>query len=247
MSKKPTSQVVGKIYSTVNYDMFKLRKDNRDIKEFNVSLKMESIVSMGQITSILIDPDGYVIDGQNRLEACKRLGIPVKYEVIEKSISTTDIAEIQNTSVKWNTGDYLKSFSADNNPDYLLYAKFKKSFPEISHSIAVMLLRNDIHRNKEHERSFHEGTFKVADYQKAVRIASRLRELSQFYKGTSKRGFALAFTKMSEHQEFDYDRLLRKMPKRCKDIMDFSRQEDYLTTLENIYNWRESKKVYFQK
>jgi hypothetical protein len=50
---------------------------------------------------------------------------------------------------------------------------------------------------------------------------------------------------MKENKDFEMKRLLRKLPKRCKELLDFSKTEDYLDTLQDIYNWKETKKVYF--
>ena len=58
-------------------DTVKLNPENRAINQRQVERLMDSIKKHGFIESIpiLVDPNGYVIDGQHRLEACKRLSI----------------------------------------------------------------------------------------------------------------------------------------------------------------------------
>lgn len=245
--KNEKPKVVGQIYSTINYDRFRFREDNRTVKENNVTAKMESILNMGQRQPITVDQDYYVIDGQHRLEACRRLNIPVLFLVEQRMTSTTEIAELQSTSVKWNVADYTKSFSATGDENYKLYRRFSEKYPEFSHTCRILMLSNKSVRNKTDEQVFKSGSFQVKSYTKAVDIAEKLRELSQFYKGFNKRGFVCAMIHMLQHPHFDFSRLLRKMPKRCKEIMDFSRTEDYLDTLQDVYNWKETKKVYFGK
>ncbi len=241
------SRVVGNIYSTTNYDRFKHRKDNRDIKESNVLAKMESILSMGQRQPVTVDPDFYVVDGQHRLEACRRLNLPVIYMVDQRSMSTLDVAQLQSTSVKWNVLDYTKSLASNGDENYKSYKLFAETYPEFSHACRIMMLCNRSYRNHNDEQVFREGGFKIKSYRKAVDVAEKLREMAKFYKGFNKRGFVCAMMQMMKHTDFDYSRLLRKMPRRCKEIMDFSRTEDYLEVLQSIYNWKETKKVFFMQ
>ena len=49
----------------------------------------ESIASIGLINPIVVDPAGLILDGRNRMEACKRAGVEVQTRVYEGS----DIAE----------------------------------------------------------------------------------------------------------------------------------------------------------
>lgn len=49
----------------------------------------ESIASIGLINPIVVDPAGLILDGRNRMEACKRAGVEVQTKVYEGA----DIAE----------------------------------------------------------------------------------------------------------------------------------------------------------
>ncbi len=49
----------------------------------------ESIASIGLINPIVVDPAGLILDGRNRLEACKRAGVEAATAVYEGS----DVAE----------------------------------------------------------------------------------------------------------------------------------------------------------
>ena len=70
------------ITSTNNYDQFVLLGNNRDVREGHVKAIMRSLEKNGNWTlrrPIDVNESFHVIDGQHRLEACTRLGIPVGY------------------------------------------------------------------------------------------------------------------------------------------------------------------------
>ena len=50
-----------------------------------------------------------VIDGLHRLEAHRRLDIPIRYIITDVDITVADIQRINNISNNWNTEDYLNS------------------------------------------------------------------------------------------------------------------------------------------
>jgi len=239
------SKVVGQIYETTNYEMFKKRSDNRQLKEHIVKERMESIKQIGQQDAIKVSKDFMVDDGQHRLEACRRLQKPVKYTFQEEPLSTHELATLQTQSSRWKVEDHAQSFLSKGIEDYRLYNLFVKLYPEFNHSVALVLLTNTISRNRHTEEQFKIGTFKVKSYTKAVKLADQLRKIGEYYEGYVRNGFIQAFLTLAEHPDFEFNRLLRKIPKRRKELMDFSKAEDYIQTLEHMYNWKETKKVQF--
>jgi hypothetical protein len=243
------TKVVAKVFATTDYALFSYRADNREIKEDNVRAKIKSIEIMGQQLPIKVDGNYVVQDGQHRLEACKKLGIPVKFIIDEDGeLTTKELALLQSSTKGWNSADFAHSFaeSSANSLDYQMYNKFSKLYPEFSHTIICILLTDLRSYGAYINKSFTEGTFKVKSFNKGCQIAEMLRLIQPYYKYYAKKSFVIAFLKMTDNKDFDMKRLLRKLPKRCKELMDFSRVEDYTAALELIYNWNETKKVYFR-
>jgi len=239
-------KVVGKIYQTKDYTKFSFRLDNRPINDSNVINLMESIQHMGQKLPIKVDSNYVVTDGQHRLKACVNLQIPVDYIIDDNEMSTLEIAQLQSTTKSWNNRDYASSFaSIPEGNDYRLYLSFADLYPAFSHGIIMMMLNNGAASGSGLEAAFKAGKFKIKSYTKAKNYAETIKQLSVYYAGFNKRGFASAIIVMMNNKDFSLERLLRKMPKRCKEIHDFSKTEDYLDTLQDIYNWKETKKVYF--
>jgi len=242
-------RVVGKVYSTTNYEMFSYREDNRKIDTDNVRHKVESIKVMGQQVPIKVDGKNIVQDGQHRLEACKQLGIPVEFIVDQEgSLTTNELALLQSSSKGWANEDYAYSFSQseEHGENYRLYREFCKLYPEFGHSTILLLLMNLKSPGSNVDKNFKAGTFKVKSFNKGRQMAEILRRFAPFYKNYTKRNFAVALVHIMSYPDFDLERLMRKMPKRCKELMDFSRATDYIQTFETIYNWKESKKLYFR-
>ena len=244
---KESTKVIGKIYQTTNYERFQFRVDNRPVEDNTVKKLVKSIGEMGQKLPIKVDYAFNVLDGQHRLKACMSLNIPVTYIIDNDLMSTEQIAQLQSTTKKWSASDYAHSFASDedNGSDYRLYNTFTALYPEFPHSTALLMLSNSKNNAGNADVNFKTGKFKVKSYTKAKLIAETLRKLSIYYKNYNKKGFVSSLVVMINHVDFSLERLLRKMPKRCKQIHDFSKTEDYLDTLQSIYNWNEAKKVYF--
>ena len=73
------------IKETKNYAIFKFRPENRPITEAHVrymfnSLKVKNLLDR---FPVLVNTEIEVIDGQHRIKACERFGIPVKYTMDE--------------------------------------------------------------------------------------------------------------------------------------------------------------------
>lgn len=246
-------KVIGKIYETKNYDMFKYRDDNRDVKDekgklirpHHVEHLMETISKIGQRQPISVDSENYVIDGQHRIEACRQLNIPITYIIDNRKTSTNDLIEIQ-IKEEWTLKERAISFSIDDD-NYQWYNIFAKKYPEFSHTLKVQMLTNTPDRNQKLEDDFRVGKFKVKSYNKAIETAEMVRKFAVYYPGYKKRGFVSAILHIKEHKDFDLGRMLRKMPILCKQLMDFSKTKEYIQTLEDMYNWKETKKVYFTR
>jgi hypothetical protein len=240
------SKVVGKIFQTKNYDQFKYRADNRPVDASNVHKLVKSFEVMGQKIPIKVDSSMNVLDGQHRLKACVQLKIPVIFIIDDEDMTTSEIAQLQATTKKWTYEDYAHSFANDENlVDYRLYNNFCSVYSEFPHSTAILMLGNQRTAGGNADQVFKSGKFKIKSFAKAKHIAETLRKMSIYYKNYNRKGFVSSIIVMMNHKDYSEERLFRKLPKRCKEIHDFSKTEDYLDTLQDIYNWKETKKVYF--
>lgn len=110
--------------TTTNYDLFKFFDYNRDLAEGNVKAKMESIRKIGFQGSILCHKESYdtsghlyIIDGQHRFEALKRLGMAVPFEFISGDPNIL-IRELNKSQREWATLSYIKQHAINGVENY---------------------------------------------------------------------------------------------------------------------------------
>lgn len=114
------------IKSTKDYSLFKLRNDNREhgINKTHLDYLIEKIKlrNLLDLNPIIVNEDFEVINGQHRLEAAKRLNLPIYYRVIEKC-SAKDIIDL-NFSKSWTMSDYLHFYCENNYEEYIKLKEF---------------------------------------------------------------------------------------------------------------------------
>lgn len=102
---------------TTDYSMFRAMTGNRMVSEARVKKIMDSIMEVGWISNpILINEKNEVIDGQGRLEALRRLGMPVEYRVVPGL--TVRECRALNETTSWHNPEYIKSWSDTGNESY---------------------------------------------------------------------------------------------------------------------------------
>ena len=118
------SEVANIVCRTNNYDRFKLAVENRDIKSTHVKdIKKSMIKNRGWIGApMVVDPNGYIIDGQFRYTAAKELGIPVEYVISDTNMAIC--VELNTTAKTWNTEDYIKNYANSGDNNYILFREF---------------------------------------------------------------------------------------------------------------------------
>ena len=132
-----TGKIVGAIYETEDYSVFKNLKGNRkrDRKRID-DLKASILKDGGQLQPIQVNKTYCILDGQARFEALKELGLPVQYYVKEGAGLAECIA-MNNTGKRWPLNDFIDSFidredvSEEVKDDYKrlrdYIAKYKKA------------------------------------------------------------------------------------------------------------------------
>lgn len=106
------------VFKTDEYDKFSDLLGNRDVKNNRKAMLMESINEIGYITNPIIVNEKYeVIDGQGRLAACKELGIPVTYIIVD-GIGIRECMRLNQNMKNWTARDYVESYAEQGNQSY---------------------------------------------------------------------------------------------------------------------------------
>lgn len=115
-----------KVYETKNYSLFKKLDGNRDV--YGVKGIVESIKQVGYIPSpICVNENMEVIDGQNRLEALKSLGMPIHYYIVD-GIGIDEARQMNIGRKNWSMLDYIKSYASEGNEVYSYFLEMLEKY-----------------------------------------------------------------------------------------------------------------------
>lgn len=148
---------------TKEYVQFNKHKANRKTNEKLVVRLIKSIENKNLLkcNPIVVDKHFNVIDGQHRLEAAKRLGLPISY-IIDEDIDVEDIIPLNVEKETWKLDEYLNFHcNQDDAYDYRLLESFMatNNFPKVN--IALELLHGC--RNSEFHTAFKKGFYKFPE------------------------------------------------------------------------------------
>lgn len=240
---------VSEVRVTTDYTRFKFDPLNRSVKPRKVSRLKQSILRTGgNLQSVLIDVNGNIIDGQHRVVVCQELGLPVRYEIADKSYQPGDMIELNNHGSSWVAGDYAEYHAKQGNPSYQIFLKYKEQFPELKDGILCSILENKYTLTNNDtgslaKRGFQQGEFVVMFENKAKQLLSHLRQISTFYKGWNRRAFIYAVIHLSNAKDFNWDKFIAKLQIRHVSLFDYPKAADFVKVLVDIYNYRERKKL----
>lgn len=127
------------VYETDDFSIFKLNPYNREIKEQKVNKFMSQGV---KDVVFLVNKQGEILDGQHRIEACKRLKQSVTFQIIDDA-EADYIHEINTVGSAWVFTDFLEHFAKRGFKQYIFLQNFFKKYPckLLSKKVIALLLR----------------------------------------------------------------------------------------------------------
>ena len=136
-----------KIYVTKDYDIFRKKEGNRDIKPALVNKLYRSILDHGyhDVSILIVGDKMTMLDGQHRVEALKRIKqdtgavYKVRYIVSRDFDDLQKIISWQKDRLSWSTMDYANSFATMGNPHYKTYLEFRKKY-KVKHHLNLLML-----------------------------------------------------------------------------------------------------------
>jgi hypothetical protein len=251
------------------YGMFKHISGNRDLSESNIQAIMNQLRERGQQQPIIINERNEVIDGQHRLEACKRLKMPIQY-IKRRGANLEDVISTNIVGKKWAVNDYINRFVAEGNEDYVQLQKFIEYCslsgfaPSVAIRIAEGVLSNKTYYmcddgvvrrsggNFPSEKKYKKlysvgdavklGKFKMKDPERArerLRVICMFQEFS-FY---TKMSFVSAIMQCMRIDGIDFERLLESARKYPRKWHNEASLENFVHMFEEVYNWRRKNKL----
>jgi|TARA_R110002110_G_scaffold25944_1_gene95981 hypothetical protein len=251
--------ITPKVHQTKDYSLFEKIIGNRWIdspdNELHVRKLMESFKDIYVPKPITVAKDYGIIDGQNRLEAWKRLRFPVLYIISDIAVSVRQIQMMNNLNKKWTTTDYLTSnmgLEKEKHPNeyqfkpYHMYDLFKRKY-KFSHRNNLQLLCGfTAQHDRDIEVGFKFGKLKVSDWEKARREANFITEQQHFIKQYKTRPFVTAFINVMRSHKFSRKQWSKKIEMNSQKLVHCTNTKDYLEVIQKVYNWGSQAKVAFE-
>jgi len=241
--KKETIESTYPVYVTTNYEIFKRLTGNRDIPESRISRIVNSIQNVGWIRNpIVVNENMEVIDGQGRLTALQRLGMPVEY-IIAEGAGTKECIHMNMNMVNWSQADFIKSYAEQGNINYQrLLSLMDKYVGGNLHIIFSALFKV----SKPKHREIKEGNLRVTEEQ-YLAAAERLDYVQPIMKKlNAKRLPGSIITLMQtltyyyDFEEVDKARLRRKVEKYIYNANPWVDCFDCEREVEVAYNYHAS-------
>lgn len=235
------------IKKTSNYEIFKLRNDNRTsgVIEKHVKALERSILGKNMLEwrPIIVNAEMEVIDGQHRLQAAKNLKLPIYYDVKE-SIVPDDIVRL-NISRQWTIMDFFNFHLKNNAPEYYKLDEYMKK-NNINLRIALMIMNG---HNHEKTMEFKNGEFKFKEEEIAENInycwdtIGFIRKIQGQSSWVQSAKFWSALLVLTKHAEFDFKKWYDNLEKHISKIGARANFKDYLEMILLVYNWRNPHQI----
>mgnify|MGYP001424608987 CR=1 FL=1 len=227
-----------RIYSTEDYSKFGLILGNRAVNEGQVKRLMSAMLKKNMLSSfpIVVNEKMRVVDGQHRLEAARRLKLPIFY-VIEEHGNIEDVANINTSAKGWGSQNFVDMYSKMGKEDYDVLCQYCTRF-NLPNSVGVKVLGGGDGSNSW--RRFKRGDFVAKDVRFAYKIGDIITALRQHtLKGVGRsRDFVRAIIDMARNSQIDLNKLLTKIERRGIKIDKEASKINYLRFFEEVYNFR---------
>lgn len=244
------------VEETTDYDIFKLHPSNRRLSNSNLTKLMKSIEENNLLRScpIIVDKQYRVIDGQHRLAAAQKLGLPITFQICD-GISSHDMVLLNNNQKQWSIGDYLNFYVSEGYLEYIKLADFCKA-QNLQLNIALHLLNGC--RSLDFFKMFKTGLYTypdVAEYDEACEKNRLIKETIDYIKKKTSgpKGyldrvtFYGALVDFFNIKSFEYDVFMKKLSFRLDLLRPCTKQGDYLNIFKNMYNWKNKEPIDFEE
>ena len=236
-------QIACYVYTTNDYSLFKSLSGNRFVDHSEQII--DSINNNGQLFSpIIVNENFAIIDGQNRFEAYKKLGLPVNY-IIVNGYGINECIAMNCVSKNWTILDYIKCYAELGNSNYIILREIIKKYPKIPNKLLISISGGNM--DNFVFKPIREGKFTLGekyDFEFLDNIFSYLSKFDISYiKGNATMLYKIiAFCFLSS--QIDHHKLLEFYDKYYYIIDPIVNTKQASENIEKVYNYRCSKKNY---
>lgn len=231
---------------TNDYDMFQTIEGNREVNKLHVKRLKDSISEKYITVPIIVNEKNQIIDGQHRFQSAKELEKPVYYIKVN-GLGLKDVHRLNTNTKNWTADAYLDGYCRLGFQDYIMYREFKNKYG-FGHNETNAILSNKQRMGGSKNQAFKDGVFHIVDYNQAVKNAEKITMVKQYYDGYRRRAFVYAMLDLFQNPNYNHAEFLNKLSFQSRSLVDCTDVQQYLTLIEEIYNYKRNKqnRVYFR-
>jgi ParB-like nuclease domain len=250
-------EVLCKVYTTTDYDKFKILAANRTVNKLHVMRIRDSMYKKRLICPIIVNEVFEIIDGQHRFSALKECGMHIDY-IIVSGYGIYEVKVLNANMKNWSKKDYLDAFCDMGHPTYILFKRFMYLYPDFSIGICELLAKGSFafkskrDRNFRTEtnkngvllvRTFEEGNLSFEDFNKSCEYADAIMEFKSVHPNFTNTKFVRAVIHMLSVEGYDNKKMVLKLEAYGGLIKQYANTRQTLEFLEEIYNFKNHSKI----
>jgi len=220
-----------KFVQTMDYDRFRFFDNNRRTVESHIRKLITSIREVGLLEEITINQDYFIIDGQHRFEALRRMNAPILAK-IKIGATSKDIIPVNIVRKGWSLMDYIEHYANEGRIDYQQIREvIESNTSKLSTGTLLDLYADTLYMSKY----IRQGSYSI-NLEKGRMLADMIISLEPYipiYSQTTK--FARAFSKVVKTNEnFNIKRLLSQLGK--YKLIVYPNSSDTARSIVEVYN-----------
>ena len=242
LQKEPMTN--SQVHTTMDYAKFKSISGNRQINRLHFNRLKNSIAENYLFTTIIVNENYEIIDGQHRFQCIKELQKPLHY-IVCKGYGINEVQRLNVNTKNWTTFDYINGYIDLGLRDYAVYKEFQNKY-NIGVLESIVLLsgkHNGTDGSNNSYQNFKDGKFKVKDLFDAEDKMDKINLIAPYYVNYKRRSFMLAMISMFKNPEFEFTEFLQKIKTQPTALQDCSNVSQYKMLIEEIYNYKRREKV----
>lgn len=225
---------VATVQSTNQYHLFKQVSSNREVNNKHVVKLMAAISKKNllHLNPIVVNADMEVIDGQHRLEAAKRMKLPVYY-IQEANIGRNDIAGMNSNKKVWTIMDYVNFFAVEGNADFKRFSELCNKHPEITPSWMQSLCSAT---GKRLTGAIKNGKIDITNLDKAHTWATYFKDYAKYIPTVYSSRFIEGSVSFFTSVKYDHQVMMQRIRDNQDLILPYATAKEYTRMLRKIFN-----------
>ena len=226
------------VKETKNYEMFSSIKGNRPKNQLHLSRLKKSMEEELLVSPIVVNEKYQVIDGQHRLQISTELNLPVRYIVCE-GYGLDEVHRLNQNGKNWTTPEFIEGYANMGYKDFIYLRDFTERMG-LNVSSAITLLGDE---GGKANQSIKNGTWTITNKDRAEKIGNWVSIIQPYFSRGKQDVFVRALIRLYNNPNFEFSVLISKISKQPTSLVPCVNVEQYLTLLEDIYNYRNREKL----